>query len=156
MKTYHLKDLLKKEILIIELPRLCDYHASERKLWIKDTQNGEELTVKGSWDVLGKPHEISEDDARELVHQSIHTGLFAHYVKGIPVNTYCYKTATESLLSAIETVIFWENPLGESEPSEPECECDECYEDFEIKHNDFMIAQSRTFDRSRTLIFVKQ
>lgn len=46
--------------------------------------------------------DLTEDIAKGFLHQSIHTGLFAHYVKDIPVNTYCYKTAIE----AFEAVIY--------------------------------------------------
>lgn len=50
----------------------------------------------------------------KLVHQSLHTGLFAHYVKDIPVNTYCYNKALESFVSSIQSQgYFWgKNPYG--------------------------------------------
>ena len=152
MKTYHVKDLLEKELLIVQLPHrttdfsvvnndeatlICAFHEYEGCLKMKEIPKG--------YTLLGKPDEIKEEDAVEIVQQSLHTGLFAHYVKDIPVNTYCYKTATESLLSAIESVIFWDvNPI------------DIKGQTFSSEHtNRWEEAQSRTFDRNRTLIFVK-
>ena len=151
MKHVEIKDLLKKELLIVQLPNrttdfsvvnndeatlICAFHEYEGCLKMKEIPKG--------YTLLGKPDEIKEEDAVEIVQQSLHTGLFAHYVKDIPVNTYCYKTATESLLSAIESVIFWENPFGESK-----------YFHGEYTDNGRIAAELRTFDRNRTLIFVK-
>ncbi|WNI34739.1 hypothetical protein [Chryseobacterium sp. SG20098] len=48
-----------------------------------------------------KGSDLTEDIAKGFLHQSIHTGLFAHYVKDIPVNTYCYKTALEAFGAVI-------------------------------------------------------
>lgn len=155
MKTYHLQDLLKKEVLIIELPRLCDYDASARKLWVKDTQSGEELTVKGSWGVLGKPDEIREDDAGELVDKREYDfgTCYRHYSD----KTVYAKTATESLLSAIETVIFWDvNPYRKPDREEFEAQSMGGSEVFWKKITDhYNDAELRTFDRNRTLILVK-
>ena len=99
----------------------------------------------GEWTLLGSPDEIKEEDAMELVEQSIHSGLFAHYVKGIPVNTYCYKTALDSFHSALESEIYWNvNPIdikGQTFSNEHE--------------NKWQQSQEKTFDKNRTLIFVK-
>ena len=148
MKTAEIKDLLKKELLIIELPRLSDYHASERKLWVKDTQSGEELTIKGSWDVLGKPDEIKESDARELL-ETLWNG-FRNYSEDGSVGNYqklVYKTALESFFSALESEIFWENPYAEPDKFIDGFD-NPCYEWW---HE----AQEKTFDKNRTLLFVK-
>lgn len=93
---------LKKEVLIVEL-----------------SDNGntfDDLTLLNSetegYILLGKPDGIKEEDLKDLVEMSLHTNLFAHYVSGInPPNTYCYKTALKSFLSAIEKEIYWVNPL---------------------------------------------
>ena len=145
MKTYYIEDLLKKDLLILELPEGYHYHVNKKGICIQGLDKSDWTVFKGSYTLLGKADEIREEEAKELVEQSIHTGLFAHYVKDIPVNTYCYKTATESLLSAIESVIFWDvNPI------------DIKGQTFSSEHtNRWEEAQSRTFDRNRTLIFVK-
>ncbi|MEN5308769.1 hypothetical protein ABE425_14730 [Chryseobacterium cucumeris] len=60
-----------------------------------------------------KGSDLTEDIAKGFLHQSIHTGLFAHYVKDIPVNTYCYKTALEAFGAVIYASGYhWgENPV---------------------------------------------
>lgn len=50
---------------------------------------------------------ISEAQASEVVSRSIHTSLFAHYVKDIPVNTYCYTSPIQSLHSLIKSKGVW-------------------------------------------------
>lgn len=64
-------------------------------------------------DFICKGSDLTEDIAKGFLHQSIHTGLFAHYVKGIPVNTYCYKTALEAFDAVIYAYGYhWgENPV---------------------------------------------
>lgn len=48
-----------------------------------------------------KISEITEDQASVFVDQSSHTNLFAHYVKDVEVNAYCYKSAIDSLKSLL-------------------------------------------------------
>ena len=128
---------LKKEVLVIEAKsKDIAWGFMFNKYGVKELLN---------WELLGKPDEIKEEDAMELVEQSIHSGLFAHYVKGIPVNTYCYKTALDSFHSALESEIYWNvNPIdikGQTFSNEHE--------------NKWQQAQEKTFDKKRTLIFVK-
>lgn len=156
MKTHHSK-LLKKELLIVEIPEDTQFDILVKKpLWkdgIKFLTGKEEefYFIVGSYTLLGSPDEIREEYARPLVKQSIHTGLFAHYVKDIPVNTYCYKTAKESLLSAIETVIHWDvNPFGEYDKINW----------FKASENtptmqEWNEAETITFDRKRSIILIK-
>ena len=148
-------DLLKKELLLVELPEDTQFDVLVNNPFWKDgikflTGKDEKFHfIKGSYTLLGKPDEIREEDVEDLVEQSIHTGLFAHYVKDIPVNTYCYKTAKESLLSALESEVYWENPLNNKlDKSKPLI--------IQTEHlNKWKEAQEKTFDRNRTLIFVK-
>ena len=122
---------LKKELLLVELP--------------ENKNTFDDLTFLNSeidgYTLLGKLDEIKEIDLVDLVHQSIHSDLFAHYVEDIPVNTYCYKIALESFNSALESEIYWENPLA-NEIHAPDIE-------------EWQEAQEKTFDKNRTLIFVK-
>lgn len=158
MKTYHLKDLLKKELLIIEISKQTILTKTSTGYMLRDNSTNEDYFIEG-YTLLGKPDEIREEDVKDLVEQSIHTGLFAHYVKNIPVNIYCYKTATESLLSAIESKIYWENPLGIEEPIENFQSSTFGGEKTIIYRNPMNVlwheAESRTFDRNRSTIFVK-
>ena len=52
---------------------------------------------------IGFIHNITEKQASTIVQQSIHTDLYAHYVKDIEVNTFCYKSAIQSLHSLLES-----------------------------------------------------
>ena len=58
------------------------------------------------YDYICKGSELTEEIARELVDKSIYTGLYAHYVDKIHVNTYCYNSAIESFISAVESKSF--------------------------------------------------
>lgn len=130
MKTHIIKTA-KIELLIIELP-----------------ENGntfDDLTLLNyeteGYTILGKPAEIREDDARELV-QKISFGFKNYKSKDIEF----FLHAKESLLSAIESEIHWENPIKVHTWAS---------ENTDIYHKQWHEAESRTFDRSRTLIFVK-
>ena len=50
-----------------------------------------------------KISEITEEEASEIVKQSYHTDLYAHYVKDIEVNMFCYESAIQSLHSLLES-----------------------------------------------------
>ena len=47
--------------------------------------------------------ELTEEQASSIVQQSIHTKLYAYYVKDIEVNAFCYESAIESLHSLLES-----------------------------------------------------
>ena len=159
MKTIEIKNLLKKDLLVVELETHfinSSYHIRETPKGVLLTDDTQEQKFLYNYTLLGKADEISEEEARELVESKPifgkeYRGMYHIYPKESKLFT---ASSVLSLLSAIETVVFWENPLDE--PSdEIGCECEECQEGFEIKYNDFMIAQEKTFDRARTLIFVK-
>lgn len=145
MKNQHRKDLQKKELLIIELPEgTADFivmNTGDRIAVCAFDDVDFCLDVKGistEYTLLGKPDEIKEEDAMDLV-ESFGRGKLKRF-RGYGKKQF-EKTATESLLSAIESVIFWENPYSGVLASE----FPTVFEKFE----------SRTFDRNRTLIFVK-
>lgn len=66
---------------------------------------------QGNWQFINTCKDISEEQAKEVVDESIHTGLFGHYVKGIPLNTYCYKTASEAFQSLLQANEIPENSV---------------------------------------------
>lgn len=156
MKTLEIKDLLKKDLLVVELPDTydLDWVTDEKHMKaVIDAHNHVEQLLGNpvhSYTLLGKPDEISEEDARELVDKVTYSysdgsgeqTSFKHYNSNLKKGTLVVETATESLLSALETVIFWENPnpLGDFVYSLEEWEADE----------------RKTFEKSRTLIFVKR
>ena len=160
MKTYHIKDLLKKDLLIVELPENGYYEVFKHGIFVKGHLESEREFIEGSYTLLGKPDEIKEDEAKELVEET---------EMGVKLNSKKYKyraydsqlgyaTATESLLSALESEIYWENLYGK-EPIENLQSSTFGGEKTIIHRNPMNIlwneAESRTFDRNRTLIFIK-
>lgn len=156
MKTKTIKSL-KKELLIIELPEKADYKLTKEYIFVWDINNYKETPkrFKGNFTLLVKIDDIKEDDVIDLVEQSLHTNLFAHYVSGInPPNIYQYKTALESFNSAIEKEIYLVNPLGESKPNKSYF-LDDNGSFLRQEKKQWEEAQEKTFDKSRTLIFIK-
>ncbi|WP_284464866.1 hypothetical protein [Chryseobacterium sp.] len=151
---------LKKRLLVVEPPELG---FTEEKVIIAlgDAERyiGDLTNEKRELKFICKGSKLTEDIAKGFLHQSNHTKLFAHYVKGIPVNTYCYKSYLDSFISAIESKGYhWgENPHGEQPhntglihtyPTGHELN-DKSLEEA-IKWEE---AESRTFNPEKTLIF---
>ena len=150
MKTYRLKDLLKKEILIVEI-------ATGLSQIRKNTLS---VLKHDGYTLLGSPDEIKEEDARGLVEET---------EMGVKLNSKKYKyraydsqlgyaTATESLLSALESEIYWENPYGKEQIENLQSSTFGGEKTI-IHRNPMNIlwheAESRTFDRKRVKMFVK-
>ena len=172
MKTHTIKTL-KAELLIVELPEKYDLEWMNDEKYIRaiiDSRNHIEERLGNSpvsYTLLGKPDEISEDDAKELVESNFIEFWYPNEFDGYGFDKFKnYKTAEfsevdaiESLLSAIETFIFWVNPLGIEEPIENFQSSTFGGEKTIIHRNPMNVlwheAESRTFDRNRTLIFVK-
>ena len=155
MKTKTISKL-KKELLIIETPKDSLMGVFPKLILVNDRRTGEFHQVKGSYTLLGSPDDLKEEDVKDLVEQSIHSGLFAHYVKGIPVNTYCYKTALDSFHSALESEIYWEKhdipiPYSTRKGFDEWDENGKLYDDV-LRYQE---AENRTLDKKQTLIFVK-
>ena len=72
--------------------------------------------------------------------------------KGVKYNTLI--TALESFNSAIETVVFWENPHGKEEPNKSYF-LDDKGSFLRQKKKQWHEAQEKTFDKKRVRIFVK-
>ena len=97
MKTLELK--LKKDVLIVDT---IDFILTEEMI-----NNKVDNIILADYEFLCKGSELTEEIASELVDKSIYTGLYAHYVDKIPVNTYCYNSAIESFISAVESKGFY-------------------------------------------------
>lgn len=124
---------LKKELLVRDVIEGIEFY-----------QKGEIVRIKidgkfDNWEVLGSPDEIKEEDASEL----------------IPMYYDYEKTAVEYIIEALESEIYWDvNPLQSTPPTDDLTFYDSKKERkivFEIWNQ----AESRTFNRNRTLIFVK-
>lgn len=167
---------LNKKLLIVELPnKNCEYGGllKNRNLYFfTEKMSSEEdypvcYPLPYDCEFICKGLELTEDIAKGFLHQSNHTKLFAHYVKGIPVNTYCYKSYLDSFISAIESKGYhW----GENEVKEPimkdygyhsSCSAEEqsgwMYEDGEEKYYEdlekYEKSKSCTFNPEKTIIF---
>ena len=114
----------------------------------------DEKLADGIWMPIGLVNTIKEEDVSEFLKQSIFTSLYGHYVSGIDVNTYCYKTALDSFNSALESEIYWENPWGDRMPIFVEAS-PSAFKFVEKEKERWKEAQEKTFDKNRTLIFVK-
>lgn len=143
MKTYHLKDLLKKDVLIIEWKD--DYEIIGRIIFGKSNQKGvlENIFNLDGYILLGKPDEISEEEAENLVEAPEPYWDDNLTLKVIGNAKWSY---VKSLLSAIESEIFWENPFDEYKLTMTFAN--------EYK-NKWEIAQEKTFDRKRSIILFK-
>lgn len=104
MKTLELK--LKKDVLIVDESDFDYYELSKNGLYFK-LEKGDRYYLGWEFEFLCKGSELTEEIASELVDKSIHTGLYAYYVDNIPVNTYCYNSAKEAVISKIESKGFY-------------------------------------------------
>ena len=141
---------LKKELLVIELPEwFIDFNFKKPLVEVRGNEPTlTEFLSIGDYTLLGKPDEIKDEEVKDLAEswESVAkdgTWIYENYLGGrIPKK----KTALESFNSALESEIFWDvNPLGHSAEYYS-------YIDDERKWHE---AQEKTFDKKRTLIFVK-
>ena len=117
-----------------------------------------EFLSLGRYELLGKPDEIKEEDAKELV-ETLWNG-FRNYSEGGSVGNYqrlVYKTALESFLSALKKEIFWNvNPIPTPEIQGGYDDCGNFHGGWDDSWiSAFEEAQEKTFDRNRSIIFVK-
>ena len=115
MKTLELN--LKKDVLIVEIPRLADYEFINRECKYLKIGN-EEIKLNAStldkFEFLCKGSELTEEIASELVEME-YSGL---YKKSFYIDydrpSLLLKFAKESFISAVESKEkFWlENPIG--------------------------------------------
>ena len=112
MKTYDIKNLLKKELLIIEIPEnIKSWEFIDGHFWIDDKK----VFIKGFsafHTLLGSPDEIKEEDVEDLVESweplDSKVWVYNNYSEG----GVEFKTAIESFNSALESEIFWNvNPI---------------------------------------------
>ena len=148
---------LKKELLLVELPENNWLSVFPRLIWICDRETNEYHYIKGSYTLLGSPDEIKEEYLLDLV-EKITTRQYKNYGYVPHYFGYLLSTALESFNSALEKEILWENPYGK-EPIENLQSSTFGGEKTIIHRNQMNIlwneAESRTFDRNRTLIFIK-
>ena len=117
MKTLELK--LKKDVLIVEIPRLADYEFINKECKYLKVGN-EEIKLNAStldkFEFLCKGSELTEEIASELVEEHYMSGVRSYEI----YNDYRYNdarwldNALDSFISAIESKDFYwiENPIS--------------------------------------------
>ena len=117
MKTLELK--LKKDVLIVEIPRLADYEFINKECKYLKVGN-EEIKLNAStldkFEFLCKGSELTEEIASELVEEHYMSGVRSYEI----YNDYRYNdarwldNALDSFISAVESKEkFWlENPIS--------------------------------------------
>lgn len=155
MKTLELK--LKKDVLIVEIPRLSDYEFINRKCKYLRVGN-EEIKLNAStldkFEVLCKCSELTEEIASELVEEHYMNGIRSYEI----YNDYRYNdsrwldNAIESFISAVESKGFYwlDNPIKRIELKEWKG-TDYTFGKYMIEFNK---AEEKTF--RNPLIFVKK
>ena len=156
MKTLELK--LKKDVLIVEIPRLADYEFINRECKYLKVGN-EEIKLNAStldkFEFLCKGSELTEEIASELVEEHYMNGIRSYEI----YNDYKYNDsrwlddAKESFISAVESKgFYW---------LEKECDNQFCENGkVDLGYNTFLNcqvceeAEEKTF--RNPLIFVKK
>ena len=116
MKTLELK--LKKDVLIVEIPRLADYEFTNRECkYLKVGKEEIKLTAStlDKFEFLCKGSELTEEIASELVEEHYMNGIRSYEI----YNDYRYNdsrwldNAIDSFISAVKSKEkFWlENPI---------------------------------------------
>ena len=170
MKTITIKTL-KKELLIIELPTAeTKISIGLHCIGIKPPPIGKDASdINGYYHIytemfhgfklLGSPDEIKEEDVKDLVGEGFNISANKKVFNDYNDDCNCFKTALESFNSALEKEILWENPYGK-EPFEKLQSSTFGGEKTIIHRNQMNIlwneAESRTFDKNRSIIFVKK
>ena len=152
---------LKRKVLVIELPKGTKHYQYNNAFETISAEvpndkgvSFEQIRIEKGYTLLGSPDDLKEEDVIDLVEswESVAkdgTRAYQNYKDGIPKK----RTALESFNSALEKEILWENPISLERANH--------YKEMgnKFKFNGIMKcwheAQSNTFDRTRTLIFVE-
>ena len=157
MKTKTIKSL-KKEVLVIELPINGYWEVLSTETRFKCFDTGEKLILK-NYTLLGKPDEITRDDVMDLVE--------VHEFGYVKVSENHLNSPLRHFHSAIEKELFWVNPFEQptqekygwysanSQEEESGWMYEEGKEIYYQKLKEWQESQEKTFDKSRTLIFIK-
>lgn len=144
---------LKRKVLVIELKDGHTANTYADKISICNDINVPIHFIEGSYTLLGSPDDLKEEDVKDLIQEN-EWNNFIHHKGSVETETYgkTIDTALESFNSSLGKEIYWVNPLGKSRPS--------FYDyasliQYQGDCKDFDEAESRTFDRTRTIIFVE-
>ena len=165
MKTITIKTL-KKELLVIELSTAeTKISIGLHCIGIKPPPIGKDASdINGYYHIytemfhgfklLGSPDEIKEEDVRDLVGEGFNISVNKKVFNDYNDDCNCFKTALESFNSALESEIYWENPLGDRMPIFVEAS-PSAFKFVEKEKERWKEAQEKTFDKKRVKMFVK-
>ena len=143
---------LKKELLIVELPKWYkSFNYQKPLLEVRgDEPNLVEFLSLGRYELLGKPDEIKEEDVLDWIER-----VFINY-KDYSGKNRAFGSPINSFNSALESEIYWDvNPISKQlgfTGNVTEIDKQIALQKQKLRFNE---AQEKTFDRNRTLIFVK-
>ena len=143
---------LKKELLIVELPKWYkSFNYQKPLLEVRgDEPNLVEFLSLGRYELLGKPDEIKEEDVLDWIER-----VFINY-KDYSGKNRAFGSPINSFNSALESEIYWDvNPISKQlgfTGNVSEIDKQIALQKQKLRFNE---AQEKTFDRNRTLIFVK-
>ena len=149
MKTLELK--LKKDVLIVEIPRLADYEFINRECKYLKIGN-EEIKLNAStldkFEVICKGSKLTEEIASELVETHKNCKRYIDYT--IKERNRFFDLSIPSFISAVESKEkFWlENPIEIIERGE------DTEHNRVLNQNEWQEAEEKTF--KNPLIFVKK
>lgn len=138
MKTHIIKTPT-AELMIVETSEQIILNITATGYMLRDNSTNEDFFIEG-YTLLGKPYEIREEDAAQLIPM-----YFDHE-----------RTAVEYLIEMIQSEIYWnKNPLGKEKPNfDPFLVYgqNEYWVDLKNKWHE---AEQKTFDRKRSIILKK-
>ena len=143
---------LKKELLIVELPKWYkSFNYQKPLLEVRgDEPNLVEFLSLGRYELLGKPDEIKEEDVLDWIER-----VFINY-KDYSGKNRAFGSPINSFNSALESEIYWDvNPISKQlgfTGNVSEIDKQIALQKQKLRFNE---AQEKTFDKKRTLIFVK-
>ena len=159
MKTLELK--LKKDVLIVEIPRLADYEFINKECKYLKVGN-EEIKLNAStldkFEFFCKGSDLTEEIASELVELTIMHLTYGdnkHKYRSYVNYNIGFDNALESFISAVESKEkFWlENPVQNTKPTD-DISFYDSLEQKELAIKKWQEAQEKTF--KNPLIFVKK
>ena len=156
MKTLELK--LKKDVLIVEIPRLADYEFINRECKYLKIGN-EEIKINAStldkFEFLCKGSYLTEEMASELVEMEYSVLYKKSFFIDYDRPSLLLKFAKESFISAVESKEkFWlENPIQNTKPTD-DISFYDSLEQKELAIKKWQEAEEKTF--KNPLIFVKK
>ena len=154
MKTLELK--LKKDVLIVEIPRLADYEFINKECKYLKVGN-EEIKLNAStldkFEFFCKGSELTEEMASELVETHKNCKRYIDYT--IKERNRFFDLSIPSFISAVESKEkFWlENPVQNTKPTD-DISFYDSLEQKELAIKKWQEAEEKTF--KNPLIFVKK